>query len=169
MRHKRTTPDAFHQRSPTTTSTTTNTRAGALMIPSSCLDGALHGWVEVNTHSTPVLPSGGGCGLSQNTPQFKPVICICTALEQSPNVNMVAERSASTRSISSSVCGSVNTFHIKLYLFPGRRQMMRLGRKVRHPSRAELTCSLKCNTGCLRIRRSRRLPEYSRCNSSTGG
>ena len=32
-------------------------KAGALVPPSSCLDGGLHGWVPVDTHSTPVLTS----------------------------------------------------------------------------------------------------------------
>ena len=32
-------------------------KAGALVSPSSCLDGEPHGWVPVDTHSTPVLTS----------------------------------------------------------------------------------------------------------------
>ena len=32
-------------------------KAGALVPPSSCLDGGPHGWVPVDTHSTPVLTS----------------------------------------------------------------------------------------------------------------
>ena len=39
-------------------STSSNVRkAGALVPPSSCLDGEPHGWVPVDTHSTPVLTS----------------------------------------------------------------------------------------------------------------
>ena len=33
-------------------------KAGALVPPPSCLGGGPHGWVPVDTHSTPVLPSG---------------------------------------------------------------------------------------------------------------
>ena len=32
-------------------------KAGALVPPPSCLDGGPHGWVPVDTHSTPVLTS----------------------------------------------------------------------------------------------------------------
>ena len=41
------------------TTQTTQARVGALMSPSSCLDGASHGWVPVNTHSTPVPGTPG--------------------------------------------------------------------------------------------------------------
>ena len=34
-------------------------KAGALVSPSSCLDGEPHGWVPVDTHSTPVPSSTG--------------------------------------------------------------------------------------------------------------
>ena len=34
-------------------------KVGALVLPSSCLDGGPHGWVPVNTHSTPVPSSTG--------------------------------------------------------------------------------------------------------------
>ena len=34
-------------------------KAGALVSPSSCLDGEPHGWVPVDTHSTPVPSTTG--------------------------------------------------------------------------------------------------------------
>ena len=38
-------------------------KGGALVSPSSCLDGEPHGWVLVDTHSTPVPQyNWGGCG-----------------------------------------------------------------------------------------------------------
>ena len=44
-------------------------KAGALVSPSSCLDGEPHGWVPVDTHSTPVPSSTGEAvgGLSNFT------------------------------------------------------------------------------------------------------
>ena len=44
-------------------------KAGALVSPSSCLDGEPHGWVPVDTHSTPVPSSTGEAvgGLSNIT------------------------------------------------------------------------------------------------------
>ena len=40
--------------------TSSNVRkAGALVSPSSCLDGEPHGWVPVDTHSTPVPSTTG--------------------------------------------------------------------------------------------------------------
>ena len=44
--------------SPRNRSTSSSVRkAGALVPPSSCLDGGPHGWVLVDSHSTPVLTS----------------------------------------------------------------------------------------------------------------
>ena len=48
-------------------------KAGVLVPPSSCLDGGPHGWVPVDTHSTPVLTSvrtlWGYVVYEPNTPQ----------------------------------------------------------------------------------------------------
>ena len=49
---------ALYSSSPRNRSTSSSVcRAGALVPPSSCLDGGPHGWVPVDTHSTPVLTS----------------------------------------------------------------------------------------------------------------
>ena len=37
---------------------TAKARAGALMTPPPCMGGVTHGWVPVDTHTTPVLPKG---------------------------------------------------------------------------------------------------------------
>ena len=51
-----TTPDTFHTAdSDTSTSNPRKARAGALMAHISCMGGSSHGWVPVDTHSTPVL------------------------------------------------------------------------------------------------------------------
>ena len=46
---------ALYSSSPRNRSTSSSVcKAGALVSPSSCLDGEPHGWVPVDTHSTPV-------------------------------------------------------------------------------------------------------------------
>ena len=46
---------ALHSSSSRNRSTSSSVcKAGALVSPSSCLDGEPHGWVPVDTHSTPV-------------------------------------------------------------------------------------------------------------------
>ena len=76
MKRKREGSTALYSSSPRNRRTSSSVcKAGALVSPSSCLDGEPHGWVPVDTHSTPV-PSmtgeavGGLCNVYEpNRPQ----------------------------------------------------------------------------------------------------
>ena len=61
------------------------------MSTSSCPDVDTTRVGPVNTHSAPVLPKGRRLWVAQSTPQFITGIHLCTTLDQSPNINMVAE------------------------------------------------------------------------------
>ena len=78
------------------TTQSTQARAGALMSPSSCLDGASHGWVWVSTHSTPVpTPVGRAVGSSPKAHQCHDKMSPNVGEERS--LHPIWERSTSLR------------------------------------------------------------------------
>ena len=78
---------------------TAQARAGALMSPPPCLDGASHGWVPVDTHSTPVLTTVRRLSVSSATKRHHEH---CKHVTMSPHqnyFNMAAERRLNVASL----------------------------------------------------------------------